>query len=259
MKLNYIKLFEEFVDPASDIDDDTELQDVVLGKGKIDLSDGLKYLLAGKCIATFENKSNRSHLTYLVKKCKGNENLFFVSGLTGPDNENHFRYLGTIRLESNNAVFAHGKKSLIDKNSKIVISFQAILPILVNEYNNRLFLAYKNGAVSGTHDIKKAFIFKEKIIDGKNGKKIKLTATKRAQKFIEYFNLKDCTISYLMVGDVKMAYIQKNSKITNLEFWHSSKCSRCGRPLTVADSISAGMGNICVWLASKEAAAKMGF
>ena len=261
MKLKYIKLFEEFETPntSPELDDELELEDLKLGKGKIDLSDGLKYLLAGKCVATFENKSKNTHLTYLVKKSKNNNNLFFVSGLTGPNNEDHFRYIGIIKLNGNNADFIYGKKSEIKADSKIVISFQKILPILVQEYNNRTFLVYKDGKTSGTKDIKKAFIFKEKIVIDEDGKKKKLTATRRAEKFIEHFDLKDCTISYLMVGDIKMAYIQKNSLITNLEFWHSSNCSRCGRPLTVSDSILAGMGNICVWLQAAENAKRMGF
>lgn len=32
---------------------------------------------------------------------------------------------------------------------------------------------------------------------------------------------------------------------TDLEFWHEGRCSKCGRALTVPESIEAGMGPVC--------------
>jgi hypothetical protein len=39
-----------------------------------------------------------------------------------------------------------------------------------------------------------------------------------------------------------------------LEFWHEGRCGRCGRRLTVPDSIASGYGPECVLVKQKEAA-----
>lgn len=34
-------------------------------------------------------------------------------------------------------------------------------------------------------------------------------------------------------------------KLDQLEVWHNGRCSRCGRPLTVPESVSTGLGPVC--------------
>jgi len=40
---------------------------------------------------------------------------------------------------------------------------------------------------------------------------------------------------------------------TNVEFWHEGRCCRCGRKLTVPESIESGIGPICAGRVSKAA------
>ena len=39
---------------------------------------------------------------------------------------------------------------------------------------------------------------------------------------------------------------QKQSKFDKIEFWHEGKCGRCGRKLTVPESIEIGLGPYCI-------------
>ena len=39
--------------------------------------------------------------------------------------------------------------------------------------------------------------------------------------------------------------LQKNQLPDSVEFWHEGRCGRCGRTLTVPESIASGLGPVC--------------
>ena len=55
----------------------------------------LDLLFAGKSVLTFESKRSGKWFTYKITKSKKND-LYFVSVLNGTDNDNMYKYLGTI-------------------------------------------------------------------------------------------------------------------------------------------------------------------
>lgn len=44
------------------------------------------------------------------------------------------------------------------------------------------------------------------------------------------------------------AWVWKNLESEAFEFWHEGSCGRCGRALTVPESISTGIGPVCAGL-----------
>lgn len=98
-----------------------------------------------------------------------------------------------------------------------------------------------------------------------------------APLFAQVMNGTDNDRSYAFVGtifdphdDVKMTYrhshksrmssesvasraiawlvsqVQKNTMPDTIEIWHEGKCGRCGKTLTVPESIENGLGPICI-------------
>ncbi len=119
---------------------DTEIDNDLIGlsleKGKIDLSEAIKYITAGKAIITFVNTVNNTHVTFKCAAAKGrnnkvNRNLYFLSALCGPDNTSDYKYFGLIRIIDGKPVYeyadpATGGKAKLSKDSKMVISFEYI-------------------------------------------------------------------------------------------------------------------------------------
>lgn len=56
-------------------------------------SDAIAYAFAGKATVTISSRKSGRHYTYKLSKAKDGE-LFFVSALTGADNESDFTYIG---------------------------------------------------------------------------------------------------------------------------------------------------------------------
>lgn len=133
-------------------------------KENLDFEGVKQHILAGNSVLTFKNIKTNIHFTFKVKKCKG-KNIWFVFYLGGPDNENDFRYLGSILKGK----FRLTKNSRCTKESKAYKAFNWIFNILKT----------KNG-------------FPESI-----------------------------------------------------EVWHEGICGRCGRKLTVPESIEDGFGPVC--------------
>lgn len=134
-------------------------------KGKLDFQGVKTHILAGNSILTFKNNETGNYYTFKVKKCQG-KNLWFVSYLGGPDNDNDFRYLGIIIKGG----FRLTGKSKCTKKSKVYIVF------------NWIFKTLKYG----------------------------------------------------------------NGFPDNLDVWHEGICGRCGRRLTVPESIENGFGPVCM-------------
>lgn len=45
--------------------------------------------------------------------------------------------------------------------------------------------------------------------------------------------------------DFALVKLGRNELPAGLEIWHEGRCCRCGRPLTVPDSIATGLGPVC--------------
>lgn len=78
------------------------------------IEDIKRFIVGGKAIMTLESKRTGRWFTYKIKKAKKDDDKspFFVSVLTGQDNENAYTYMGTI--------FNNGKLTFsLTKNSKI--------------------------------------------------------------------------------------------------------------------------------------------
>jgi len=126
------------------------------------------YLLAGRAVVTLENSETGNRFTYKVKGLEKDDGtmLYFVSVLSGHDNDSDYAYMGTI--------FADGRFKLTKKSR---ISAEAA--------------SYK------------AFYWLYEML--KQGKELP----------------------------------------EQVNFYHAGTCGRCGRTLTVPESIETGMGPHC--------------
>jgi Family of unknown function (DUF6011) len=82
----------------------------------LDLSN---FALAGHAIFTAHNPATGTRFTYKVSACKDTTDLFFVAVLTGPNNEEDYAYLGTIR----GTTYTHGRKSRIGADAPSAKAF----------------------------------------------------------------------------------------------------------------------------------------
>lgn len=93
-------------------------------KGQLTTAEAVKaFVLAGNATITLVSKRTGTRFTYKVRRAKpddqrGPVNMFFVSLLTGADNEGDFQYLGFIRTENasptqRRGFFHGGRKSKI--------------------------------------------------------------------------------------------------------------------------------------------------
>lgn len=86
---------------------------------KLNNSDALKFIFAGKSLVTFLNTKTGNRFTFKVKQAK-NSNLFFVSVLTNPET---YSYIGTVT----EGVYKHGRKSVITAEAQSVKTFQYVI------------------------------------------------------------------------------------------------------------------------------------
>lgn len=75
-------------------------------------SESMKFILAGNATFTLKSLKSNKHLTYKVKKANSGE-IWFVSLLTGPNNESDYAYLGIIQ----NSKFRLTSKSMVKPTS----------------------------------------------------------------------------------------------------------------------------------------------
>jgi hypothetical protein len=80
-------------------------------------SDIKNFIFAGNATFTLVNTLTKNRFTYKVRKSKEND-IFFVSVLTGSDNVSNYTFIGFIK----NNKFFHSKKSRISIDS---VSFKA--------------------------------------------------------------------------------------------------------------------------------------
>lgn len=82
-----------------------------------------RFFFGGEAILTIENPTTGGRFTFRISKKVNPDNskLWFVSVLTGPNNESDYTFLGTI---FDNGKYYHGKKSSISDSAKSAKSFQ---------------------------------------------------------------------------------------------------------------------------------------
>lgn len=85
------------------------------------------FMLAGKACFTVDNGKN-THYTYKVIKSKGNNSVYFVMVLTGPDNTAHYSYLGL--LDKDTGAIRQTHKSKINENAQSFKVARWIMSIL---------------------------------------------------------------------------------------------------------------------------------
>jgi hypothetical protein len=135
------------------------------------------FILAGNARLTLRSTATGARFTYRISKPKEDDDrphrgpeVFFVSLMSGADNESAFQYLGVIRAGQGGHRYEHGRKSKISAEAKGAVAFAW--------FASQLFFA--------------------------------------------------------------------NRLSPTVEAWHEGRCGRCGRPLTVPESIESGFGPECI-------------
>ncbi len=79
------------------------------------------FLRAGKAIITLESEVTGKHFTYKIRKADGERPCWFVSLLTGPENESSYTYIGIITSDGEN--FRLTAKSRLPETTPSVAGF----------------------------------------------------------------------------------------------------------------------------------------
>ncbi len=109
---------------------------------QLDLKRALEFIFAGKAFFTIKSNVTDKHFTYKIESPKNNDNVHFVSLLTGTDNENNYTFFGTI---FNKKEFRHGKKSTIKPESKGVIAFNWVFKNILSDTIHDKITFYHEG------------------------------------------------------------------------------------------------------------------
>lgn len=131
-----------------------------------------EFITAGNATFTIRSKVSQQRFTYkLIKPADSPQGpVIFVRLLSGPDNEEAYRYMGTLYANCENFyVYRHSHKSSVSQNAASVAAFR-----------------------------------------------------------------------YFMRVITLASWIPKE-----LEVWHEGRCGRCGRKLTVPESLKSGLGPEC--------------
>jgi hypothetical protein len=83
------------------------------------IADAKAFALAGNAIITLQSLRTGAHFTYKVRAAK-NDQGYYVSLLSGPDNESDYSYLGMIR----GGIFGLTKASRVSLNTPSVRAFE---------------------------------------------------------------------------------------------------------------------------------------
>lgn len=130
----------------------------------IDANAALRFIHAGNAYLTLRSLKTQTRFTYRVRQAKDNATLYFVSVLTGSDNNSSYTYLGHIKRD----VYFHDNKSRISRDAPSAKAFEWTWRRLIT-----------------------------------------------------------------------------NGNLDQLEIWHEGRCGKCGRKLTVPESIEMGFGPEC--------------
>ena len=118
--------------------------------GKLPTEDALKYILAGNCTFTAKSLKSGDRFTYKVivpKDTKPEEaKLWFVSVLTGSDNESDFSFLGTVRMDDDgNISYRPSPKSKIGLNAPSNIAWKFVFNVIGSHQHHPLLEIWHEG------------------------------------------------------------------------------------------------------------------
>jgi len=105
------------------------------------------FLTGGKAIITLESKRTGKWFTYKINKAKKSDDKspYFVSLLTGLDNNSAYSYMGTIFNNDNKQVFRLTKKSNMGKDALSVKAFSFFFDLLNNNRTHEEINFYHRG------------------------------------------------------------------------------------------------------------------
>ena len=92
-----------------------------------------KFIVGGKAIMTLESKRSSRWFTYKIKRAKKDDltSPFFVSVLTGMDNESAYTYMGTIFDNAGKLTFTLTKNSKIGEDALSYKAFSFFFKLLL--------------------------------------------------------------------------------------------------------------------------------
>ena len=106
-----------------------------------------RFIVGGKAILTLESKRTGKWFTYRIKKAnKDDDNSpFFVSVLTGMDNDSAYTYMGTIFQNENKLNFKLTKNSKIKEDALSYKAFIFFFNLLLNNKLHEEICIYHRG------------------------------------------------------------------------------------------------------------------
>lgn len=106
-----------------------------------------RFIIGGKAIMTLESKRTGSWFTYKIKKSKKDDvnSPFFVSVLTGLDNESAYTYMGTIFNNDNKLKFTLTKNSKIGEDALSYKAFNFFFKLLLENKLHEEISIYHRG------------------------------------------------------------------------------------------------------------------
>lgn len=102
-----------------------------------DIEETRKFMEAGNATITLKSVMSGKHITFRVRRTRDNGPIYFVSLLTGPDNERSYSYIGIYNKEKTE--FRLTSKSKMREESEPVQAFRFFLKcIQKNQIPNSL-------------------------------------------------------------------------------------------------------------------------
>jgi len=113
----------------------------------VNIDDIKRFITGGKAIMTLESNKTGRWFTYRIKKAKKDEDNspFFVSVLTGNDNESAYTYMGTIFKNDNKYLFKLTKNSKIGEDALSYKGFNFFFNLLMNNKVHEDMTIYHRG------------------------------------------------------------------------------------------------------------------
>ena len=117
------------------------IPNVTISENRLKDAAVLDFILAGKAIFTVRNTETMNRFTYKVRASKDGK-VYFVSVLTGTDNNTNYSYIGTIFDKTR---FVHTSKSKIKKDATSVLGFTYLFRHLLKKDLDPCYTFYHEG------------------------------------------------------------------------------------------------------------------
>lgn len=108
---------------------------------RVDIAKAFDLVFAGKSKFTIKSTKTGKHFTYRIKRPRQFNGLYFVSILTGSDNQTDYTYIGTVSLTE----YKHSYKSKIQDTALGVVSFKWFFDHLITKTLNDQIEFYHMG------------------------------------------------------------------------------------------------------------------